>query len=177
MPEYVYRLHEAALLGELRRAGRDEARVRELVRHPAGKHLGGEFSWQGLAAETSIGSHSTVRCYVEDLERTFVWHIWHRVKSANRAAARSRGRRHRGFATTARLEGEREHRGYPRSIPGGRFRSRIDVVCGAGGVGRKGGSWQRKNAEWCQKALAALIPRRFQRDSGSRVSSFRSCRA
>jgi hypothetical protein len=83
---HVYQLYEAAVLGEIRRAGRDESRVREVVRLLATKHLGREFSWQGLAAGTSIGNHTTARAYVEDLERTFVWHVWHRVKSQESAA-------------------------------------------------------------------------------------------
>ena len=84
--QHVHRLHEAAILGEVRRAGRDESRVRELVRLLATKHLGREFSWHGLSAGTSIGNHTTARAYVEDLERTFVWHVWHRVKSRESAA-------------------------------------------------------------------------------------------
>jgi predicted AAA+ superfamily ATPase len=83
---HVHQLHEAAILGEVHRAGRDESRVREVVRLVATKHLGREFSWHGLAADTSIGSHTTARDYVEDLERTFVWHLWHRLKSRESAA-------------------------------------------------------------------------------------------
>jgi predicted AAA+ superfamily ATPase len=83
--QHVYQLHEAAVLGEVRRAGRDESRVREVVRLLATRHLGREFSWHGLAAGTSIGSHTTARQYVEDLERTFLWHVWHRVKSRDSA--------------------------------------------------------------------------------------------
>lgn len=83
---HVYQLYEAAVLGEIRRAGREEARVREVVRLVATKHLGREFSWHGLAAGTSIGSHTTARAYVEDLERTFVWHVWHRLKSGEHAS-------------------------------------------------------------------------------------------
>jgi predicted AAA+ superfamily ATPase len=83
---HVYQLYEAAVLGEIRRAGRDESRVREVVRLLATRHLGREFSWQGLAAGTSIGNHTTARAYVEDLERTFVWHVWHRVKGAGSAS-------------------------------------------------------------------------------------------
>ena len=70
----VYWIYRDAVLGELVRAGRRETYFRELGEFVL-RHLGSVLGWRDVARETDIGSHNTVREYVEDLEALFLWHV------------------------------------------------------------------------------------------------------
>jgi predicted AAA+ superfamily ATPase len=90
IPQRVYRLHQEAFRGEIVRAGHREDLFRELVEWVGENRLGGEFSWSDGSGSTSIGSHHTVREYLEDAQAAFLWHILYRVESLDAPARASR---------------------------------------------------------------------------------------
>lgn len=81
VPQRIYRLYQEAFRGEIVRAGRREDLFRELVAWMNDDRLGNEFNWSDGSGETAIGSHHTVREYLEDAQAAFLWHIVHRVDS------------------------------------------------------------------------------------------------
>jgi len=81
IPARVYRLYQEAFRGEIVRAGHREDLFRELVSWLGVDRLGAEFNWSDGSGDTAIGSHHTVREYLEDAQAAFIWHILHRVKS------------------------------------------------------------------------------------------------
>jgi uncharacterized protein len=81
IPPRVYRLYQEAFRGEVVRAGHREDLFRELVSWISASHLGSEFNWSDGSGGTAIGSHHTVREYLEDAQAAFLWHVLYRVKS------------------------------------------------------------------------------------------------
>lgn len=81
IPPRVYRLYQEALRGEMVRAGHREDLFRELVSWVSTSRLGSEFNWSDGSGGTAIGSHHTVREYLEDAQAAFLWHIVYRVKN------------------------------------------------------------------------------------------------
>lgn len=77
----IYRLHQEAFRGEIVRAGHREDLFRELVEWVGENRLGREFSWADGSGNTAIGSHHTVREYLEDAQAAFLWHIMYRVEN------------------------------------------------------------------------------------------------
>jgi uncharacterized protein len=78
----VYNIYRAAITGQMKRSGYREGAFREIVAWAASNHLGREFSWNGAAAETDVGNKETVRRYVEDAEKLFLWHVLQRAENA-----------------------------------------------------------------------------------------------
>ena len=81
IPPRVYRLHQEAFRGEIVRAGHREDLFRELVSWVSASRMGREFNWSDGSGGTAIGSHHTVREYLEDAQAAFLWHIVYRVKN------------------------------------------------------------------------------------------------
>jgi predicted AAA+ superfamily ATPase len=79
LPE-VYWIYRDAVLGEVVRAGRRETYFRELGEFVL-RQMGSMLDWRDVARETDIGSHNTVREYVEDLEAIFLWHVVYRARA------------------------------------------------------------------------------------------------
>jgi predicted AAA+ superfamily ATPase len=82
----VYQLYRAAITGQMKRAGYREGPFREIVTWAAAAHLGREFSWNAVAADTDVGTKDTARRYVEDAEKLFLWHVLQRARSATTPA-------------------------------------------------------------------------------------------
>jgi predicted AAA+ superfamily ATPase len=78
----VYQIYRTAITGQMKRAGYREGSFREIVSWAAASHLGREFSWSGVAADTDIGTKDTARRYVEDAEKLFLWHVLQRAQDA-----------------------------------------------------------------------------------------------
>jgi len=90
IPAIVYTLYRQAITGQMKRAGQREALFRELVSWVTDGHLGREFSWRDVSADTDIGSKETARTYVEDAEAMFLWHVYYRAQGATELAVASR---------------------------------------------------------------------------------------
>jgi predicted AAA+ superfamily ATPase len=80
IPPEVYWTYRDAVLGEVSRARRRETHFRELGEFVL-RRLGSTLDWRDVARETDIGSHNTVRQYVEDLEALFLWHVVYRTRT------------------------------------------------------------------------------------------------
>jgi uncharacterized protein len=78
----VYGIYRAAITGQMKRAGYQQGSFREIIAWAASSHLGREFSWSGVAADTDVGTKDTVRRYVEDAEKLFLWHVLQRAENA-----------------------------------------------------------------------------------------------
>jgi len=78
----IYQIYRAAITGQMKRSGYRDGIFREIVAWAAANHLGKEFTWNGLAADTDIGTKDTARRYMEDAEKLFLWHILPRAHDA-----------------------------------------------------------------------------------------------
>lgn len=76
----TYKLYRDALVGDLTRLGRRESLFRELAQWII-NHRENPFEWSSPAKETYVGTHPTVREYVEDAEAAFVWDVFYKVKN------------------------------------------------------------------------------------------------
>jgi hypothetical protein len=76
----VYKLYRDAFVGDLARIGRRESLLRELVQWIINRREN-PFDWSNAARETQLGTHPTVREYVEDAEAAFLWYVVHKTKS------------------------------------------------------------------------------------------------
>ena len=76
----VYKLYRDAFAGDLARLGRRESLLRELAQWLINRREN-PFDWSDAARETQLGTHPTVREYVEDAEAAFLWHVLYKAKS------------------------------------------------------------------------------------------------
>ncbi|MDZ7359613.1 MAG: ATP-binding protein [candidate division KSB1 bacterium] len=76
----VYKLYRDAFVGDLARIGRRENLLRELVQWLINRRKN-PFDWSDAARETQLGTHPTVREYVEDAEAAFLWEVLYKSKS------------------------------------------------------------------------------------------------
>ena len=76
----TYVTYQQALLGDITKAGKHEARLRELIGAILTKDAE-PITWQILQQMTSIGSHNTVEDYIRTLEALYVVAIVHQVRS------------------------------------------------------------------------------------------------
>jgi hypothetical protein len=75
----VYKIYRDAFIGDLIRIGRKESLFRELVQWIISRREN-PFEWSDAARETYVGTHPTIREYIEDAESSFVWDIFYKVK-------------------------------------------------------------------------------------------------
>lgn len=76
----VYKLYRDAFVGDLARLGRRESLLRELAQWLINRREN-PFDWSDAARETQLGTHPTVREYVEDAEAVFLWEVLYKSKS------------------------------------------------------------------------------------------------
>ncbi len=76
----VYKLYRDAFIGDLARIGRRESLLRELAQWLINRREN-PFDWSDAARETQLGTHPTVREYVEDAEAAFLWEVFYKSKS------------------------------------------------------------------------------------------------
>ncbi|MDZ7291951.1 MAG: ATP-binding protein [candidate division KSB1 bacterium] len=76
----VYKLYRDAFVGDLARLGRRESLLRELAQWLINRREN-PFDWSDAARETQLGTHPTVREYVEDAEAAFLWEVLYKSKS------------------------------------------------------------------------------------------------
>lgn len=88
----VYNTYLQALLGDLAKIGKREAFLREIASIIISKRFE-PVDWETIAQSTSIGSHSTVQSYVEDLTYLFVLNVLYPVKTLGGTAISFRKRR------------------------------------------------------------------------------------
>ena len=88
----TYVTYQQALLGDITKAGKHEARLRELIGAILAKD-GEPITWQILQQMTSIGSHNTVEDYIRTLEALYVVAIVHQVRSLGGAEISFRKRK------------------------------------------------------------------------------------
>jgi uncharacterized protein len=86
----TYQTYRDAIVGEFTRAGMRESFLREVVNWLA-SHLGKEFDFRDIAADTDIGSKDTARNYMDNLEASYVTTIVYRASSLSRPAPAFRG--------------------------------------------------------------------------------------
>lgn len=75
----VYRVYRDGFVGDLGRMGRREPLFRELAQWIIQRREN-PFEWSDAARETYVGTHPTVREYVEDSEAAFVWDVFYRLR-------------------------------------------------------------------------------------------------
>ncbi|MCI0695904.1 ATP-binding protein [candidate division KSB1 bacterium] len=76
----VYKLYRDAFAGDLARLGRRESLLRELAQWLINRREN-PFDWSDAARETQLGTHPTVREYVEDAEAAFLLEVLYKSKS------------------------------------------------------------------------------------------------
>jgi len=76
----AYNTYLQAILGDLAKIGKREAFLREIASVIISKKFE-PVDWATIAQNTSIGSHSTVQSYVEDLSYLFVFNVLYPVKT------------------------------------------------------------------------------------------------
>lgn len=76
----TYQTYREAIAGEFTRAGLRESFLREVIGWVAG-HLGQEFDYRDVAADTDIGSKDTARNYLDNLETSYVAFVCYRTPS------------------------------------------------------------------------------------------------
>jgi len=82
----IYRLYRDALVGDLVRMGRREKIFKELCQWLIGRREN-PFEWVDIARETYVGTHPTVREYIEDAEATFLWEVFYGLKQIGKPLA------------------------------------------------------------------------------------------
>ncbi len=80
IPPETYGVYQTALVGDLLRAKKRESFAREILQVLVYKQFE-PVDWVSIAQETSVGSHVTVREYVETLEALFVLRVVPAVRS------------------------------------------------------------------------------------------------
>lgn len=93
----VYKLYRDAFVGDLDRLGRRESLLRELVQWLINRREN-PFDWSDAARETQLGTHPTVREYVEDAEAAFLWEVLYKSKSLGEALRAPRSSKRVYFA-------------------------------------------------------------------------------
>ena len=88
----AYNTYLQAILGDLAKIGKTESFLREIASLIISKKFE-PIDWQTIAQSTSIGSHSTVQSYVEDLTYLFVFNVLYSVKTLGATAISFRKRR------------------------------------------------------------------------------------
>lgn len=88
----AYNTYLQAILGDLAKIGKRETFLREIASVIISKKFE-PIDWETIAQSTSIGSHSTVQSYVEDLTYFFVFYILYSVKTLGATAISFRKRR------------------------------------------------------------------------------------
>jgi len=88
----AYYTYLQSVLGDLAKIGKRENFFRELASIIISKKFE-PIDWQKIAQGTSIGSHSTVQSYIEDLICFFVLHVLYSVKTLGATAISFRKRR------------------------------------------------------------------------------------
>jgi len=79
VPEFVFRQFVDAFLGQVIQRGRRESVLRDLVAWFVNRREN-PFDWASASRETGAGKQDTVREYIEDLERSFLWRIVYRTR-------------------------------------------------------------------------------------------------
>lgn len=88
----VYNTYLQAVLGDLAKIGKREAFFRQLSSVIISKRFE-PIDWQTIAQSTTIGSHSTVQSYIEDLTCLFILNVLYQVKTLGKTAISFRKRR------------------------------------------------------------------------------------
>lgn len=88
----AYHTYLQAIWGNLAKIGKREAFFREIASVIISKKFE-PVDWETIAQSTSIGSHSTVQNYVEDLTYLFVFNVLYQVKTLGGTAISFRKRR------------------------------------------------------------------------------------
>lgn len=83
--DFVYELHRDSIIGEVTKIGKRESYLREIITWISERH-GNPFDWRDISRETDIGKHDTARDYAEDLELLFLWDIFFKSQSLDRAS-------------------------------------------------------------------------------------------
>lgn len=86
----TFQVYREAISGEFTRAGMRESYLREVVGWIA-DHLGQEFDYRDLAADTDIGSKDTARSYLDNLEASYVAFVCHRTPNPSAPSPAFRG--------------------------------------------------------------------------------------
>lgn len=88
----AYNTYLQVILGDLAKIGKREPFLREIASVIISKKFE-PVDWETIAQSTSIGSHSTVQSYVEDLTYLFVFNVLYPVKTLGETAISFRKRR------------------------------------------------------------------------------------
>jgi len=88
----AYYTYLDAILGDLAKIGKREGYFREIASTLISKKFE-PLDWKTIAQRTSLGSHSTVKSYIEDLTCLYVLDILHSVKTLGSADISFRKRR------------------------------------------------------------------------------------
>lgn len=88
----AYYTYLQAILGDLAKIGKKETFFREITQAIISKKFE-PIDWQTIAHQTSIGSHSTVHSYIEDLTYLFVFDVLYPLKFLGGAQISFRKRR------------------------------------------------------------------------------------
>lgn len=75
----IYKIYRDAMVGDLVRMGKRESIFRELSQWIITRRQN-PFEWSDVSRETYIGTHPTIREYIEDAEASFVWDIFYKIK-------------------------------------------------------------------------------------------------
>lgn len=90
--EDIYLLYRNGFIGDLVRIGRRENLLRELIQWIINRREN-PFDWSHIARETQLGTHPTVREYVEDAEAAFLWYVLYRPQNLGSSQRASRSAR------------------------------------------------------------------------------------
>lgn len=88
----VYNTYLQAILGDLAKIGKRESFFRQLSSAIISKKFE-PIDWQTIAQITTIGSHSTVQSYIEDLTYLFILNVLYQVKTLGKTTISFRKRR------------------------------------------------------------------------------------
>ncbi len=86
----TFEVYREAIVGEFTRAGMRESYLREVIGWLA-PHLGQEFDYRDVAADTDIGSKDTARNYVDNLEASYVAAVYFRASDLEKPSPGFRG--------------------------------------------------------------------------------------
>jgi uncharacterized protein len=86
----TFQIYREAITGEFTRAGLRESYLREVINWLA-DHLGQEFDYRDVAADTDIGSKDTARNYVDNLEASYAASVCYRTPDLSNPSPAFRG--------------------------------------------------------------------------------------
>lgn len=83
IPPEIHRIYRDGIMNDMIRMGRREESIRELIQWLFIRREN-PFEWTDLSRETYVGTHPTVREYIEDGESAFLWNIVYRIRDLSK---------------------------------------------------------------------------------------------